>query len=167
MRTLTALFSLALLLLESFAQEAKWNTYVNARFGFSVQIPPELVASRDPENGAGREYHTKDGQFSILAHGHFLGVADDTESLESNYRDELKELGATVTYKKKAADWYVVSGVARDGTEYYIKRSVKGKNWAEIRITYPHAANKNYDPWVERIAKSFVPFLKGDYDRAE
>ena len=25
---------------------------------------------------------------------------------------------------------------------------------------YPHAKNKTYDPWVEKIAKGFKPFLK-------
>jgi hypothetical protein len=149
------------------AQEAKWKTYVNPRFGFSLEYPTELIGSREPENGAGREFHTKDEEFSILAHAHFLGAVDESESLESVWKEALKELGSTVTYKKKGKDWYVVSGVKPDGTEYYYKWWVKGKNWAELRITYPHAKNKKYDPWVERIAKRFVPFLEGDFDRSK
>ena len=38
-------------------------------------------------------------------------------------------------------------------------------NFASFHITYPHAKAKQYDPWIERIAKEFKPFLKRDYDR--
>ena len=147
------------------AEEPGWKTYSNARFGFSVQLPAELQGSREPDNGAGREFHTKNGEFSILAHAHFLGVADENESLDSRWKETLKELGDTVIYKKKAASWYVVSGTDAKGIEYYYKFHVQEKNWAEIRITYPHAKNRLYDPWVEKISRSFVPFLKGDFDR--
>ena len=158
---------LILFLAVASAEDAGWKTYTNARFGFSVQIPTELQGSREPDNGGGREFHTKNGEFSIVAGGHFLAVADENESLETRWNDELKELGKTITYKKKAATWYVVSGVDAKGIEYYRKFHVQGKNWAEIRITYPHAQNAKYDPWVEKISKSFVPFLKGEFDRIE
>ncbi len=55
----------------------------------------------------------------------------------------------------------------KDGQEFYHQTHVKDRNWATFQITYPHARAKQYDPWVEKIAKSFVPFLKGDYDRIE
>ncbi len=51
--------------------------------------------------------------------------------------------------------------------EYYHKFYAEGGNWAAFNVTYRHPKNKQYDPWVQRIAKSFVPFLKGDFDRIE
>lgn len=140
--------------------EPGWKVYVNGRFGFKISHPASLIASRDPDNGDGRELHTKDKEFSVVAVGHFLHDA----TLDSLWEDQLREYGASITYKKKAKDWYVVSGV-KDGTEFYHKLHVKDGNWAELRFTYPHAKAKQYDPWVEKIAKSFVPFLEGDYDR--
>ncbi|MEP6667702.1 MAG: hypothetical protein ABJF10_01030 [Chthoniobacter sp.] len=137
-----------------------WKEYVNARFGFKISHPAELVASPDPANGGGREYHTKDKEFSVSVEGHFLNGA----TLESFWAEDLKKLGSHITYKKKTADWYVVSGV-KDGLEFYHKLHVKDGNWAEVSFTYPHAKAKEYDPWVEGIVKSFVPFLQGDYDR--
>lgn len=143
--------------------EDKWPTYTNARFGFRIAHPPGLAESRPPDNGGGQEFHTKDKEFSLVAFAHF--VLEGT-SLESMWKDELKELGDTVTYKRKTDAWFVVSGV-KEGTEYYHKTYVQKGSFASFQITYPHAKAKQYDAWVERIAKGFVPFLEGDYDRAE
>ena len=57
--------------------------------------------------------------------------------------------------------------MAKDGTEYYHKTVRNGGNWVAFHITYPHAQNAKYDEWVEEIAKRFVPFLEGDYDRID
>jgi hypothetical protein len=141
----------------------KWRKYNNERFGFVLSYPATLTASRAPDNGAGREFHTADGAFSLSAQAQFL--SDNT--LESNWNEELNTPGVTITYKKKAKDWHVVSGVTKEGTEYYHKLYAKGRNWVELAMTYPHAQNAKYDKWVEEIAKRFVPFLEGDYDRSE
>jgi len=146
------------------ADQDLWPAYTNARFGFRLFHPPGLVESRPPDNGGGQEFHTKDKEFSLMAFAHFLL---EGATLESMWQDELKELGDTVTYKKKAANrWFVISGV-KDGTEYYHKTFVKKGNFASFQITYPHAKAKQYDPWVERVAAEFVPFIEGDFDRAE
>lgn len=140
--------------------DTTWKEYVNARFGFKMSYPAELVANPDPENGDGREYHTRNKEFSVTGYGHFL--VDTT--LNSLWEDDLKEYGSHLTYKRKSATWYVVSGV-KDGQEFYRKVLTKGDNCAVLHFTYPHAKSAQYDPWVEHIVKSFVPFLKGDYDR--
>ena len=146
--------------LAAIAAEPGFKDYTNARFGFKISYPATLVASPDPTNGGGREFHSKDKEFSLATSGHFLNGA----TLDSMWQEELK-LGGNITYKKKDKDWYVVSGV-NDGTEFYHKTHVQGGNFASFHITYPHFKSKQYDPIVEKIAKSFVPFLKGDYDRA-
>jgi hypothetical protein len=157
----TLLLALAFLIpLAAVAAEPGFKDYTNGRFGFKISYPASLVASREPDNGGGQEFHSKDKEFSVAAFGHFL--VDST--LDSMWQDELKELGASITYKTKGKGWYVVSGV-KDGTEFYHKTYVQGDNVASFHITYPHAKAKQYDPIVEKIAKSFVPFLKGDYDR--
>ncbi|MEO5754734.1 MAG: hypothetical protein ABIR38_08505 [Chthoniobacterales bacterium] len=162
--TAALIFSLTFPLLAAEGSEAKWKEYRNARFGFVLTYPPNLIGTREPENGGGREFHSGDGDFSVAASAHFL-MRDDGDSLERRWQDELKSLGDTITYKKKSATWYVVSGVSKEGTEYYHKLYLKDSNWAAFQITYPHAKNARYEPWVARIAKSFVPFLEGDFDR--
>ena len=170
MRTYKAIIPLLavfLVAVRAHGEGAPWKEYVNERFGFSLPYPATLIASRAPQNGAGREFHTTNKEFSILGQGGFLRTGDGVDSLDKRWQDELDSLGDTITYKKKTDTWYVISGVTKDGTEYYHKLYTKGGNWAAFNITYPHAENKQYDPWVERIEKSFVPFLKGEFDRAE
>ena len=164
-RTLPLLLALGTGIGAVLAAETEWKEYVNARFGFRLSYPAILVASREPDNGGGREFHTPDKSFSLAAYAHFF--VDDVDSFEDRWQNELKSNGDTITYKKKTKTWYVVSGVAKDGTEYYHKLQVNGKNWAAFDITYPHSQHEKYDAWVERIARSFVPFLPGDYDRLE
>jgi hypothetical protein len=150
-----ALFLLSILALPlSTLAEAGWRDYVNLRFGFRMSYPTDLVASPEPANGDGREYHTRNKEFSVTAYGHYL--VDATPN--SLWEDDLKEFGSHITYKRKAANWYVVSGV-KDGTEFYRKVYTKGDNCAVLHFTYSHAKAKEYDPWVEKIVKSFEPFL--------
>lgn len=146
-------------------KEAEWKTYVNPRFGFSIDHPG-LEPGREPDNGDGRVFKSADGKFVLTAYAHFLQV-DDGDTLDKRWKEELAQRGDTATYKKKGDTWFVVSGVQKDGTEYYRKLAVEKGNWATFLITYPHTENKKYDPWVAKIEKSFVPFLKGDYDRIE
>jgi hypothetical protein len=165
-KTIAILLACIVFAVRAHGKDAPWKEYVNERFGFSLRYPATLTAGRTPENGAGLEFHTADKEFSLLAEGGFLHV-DEGDSLNKRWQDELDSLGDTITYKKKTDTWYVISGLTKDGTEYYHKLYTKGGNLAAFNITYPHAKNKLYDPWVERIEKSFVPFLKGDFDRAE
>jgi len=143
--------------------EPAWKEYINARFGFKFSHPASLVAGRVPTNGGGLTFSTPDKEFEISAWGYFM-VDDDT--LEKRWADDLKELGPFTTYQRKAADWYVISGV-KNGAEFYHKVFSKNGNGVFLNIDYPHAKAAQYDPWVEKIARSFVPFLKGDYDRIE
>ena len=126
------------------AQELKWRKYTNERFGFALSYPAMLIAGSEPQNGAGREFHTRDDVFSVSAQAHFLSP-ETGNTFESNWNEELNKSGVTITYKKKAASWYVVSGVTDEGTEYYHKFFVKDRNWVELAITYPHAQNAKYD----------------------
>ena len=146
--------------------EPKWRKYENARFGFILTYPETLIAGEESTNGDGRKFHSADSQFSLAAFAHFF-VPESGDSFEKRWQDELETPGVTITYKKKTAAWYVVSGVTKDGTEYYHKLYRKGASWAAFHITYPHAKNKKYDPWVTRIEKTFIPFREGDFDRID
>ena len=148
------------------AAELKWRKYTNGRFGYVLNYPATLIARPESQNGSGRELHTPDKAFSLAVSAHFF-APDVGDTFDARWNEELSSLGDTITYKKKTDTWYVVSGVAKDGTEYYHKTMRDGGNWAALQITYPHAQNAKYDKWVEQIAKRFVPFLEGDYDRIE
>lgn len=165
-RNLTFLALFALLAVTAPAQDLKWRKYTNERFGFALSYPSTLIAGPEAQNGSGRELHTPDKAFSLAVSAHFFHP-DIDDTYEARWNEELSTLGDTITYKKKTPTWYVVSGVAKDGTEYYHKLYREGRNWVALHMTYPHAQNAKYDKWVEEIVKRFVPFLQGDYDRAE
>jgi hypothetical protein len=147
------------------AKEA-WKKYENRRFGFVLYYPASLIKGQEAQNGGGCEFHSQDNEFSVAGMAHFF-APDSGDSFEQRWKDELEATDATVTYKRKTDDWYVVSGVTNKGYEYYHKLFVKGANWTAFHITYPHASSQKYDPWVAEIAKRFIPFQKGDYDRLE
>jgi hypothetical protein len=164
---ISAVVSLSFLfLLTVEGSDSGWKKYANARFGFVLTYPAELIAGKEAMNGDGREFHSKDGEFSLAAFAHFF-VPDSGDSFDKRWQEELDSPDVTVTYKKKAPNWYVVSGLTKSGTEYYHKLYRKGSSWASFHITYPHAKNKKYDPWVARIEKSFIPFQEGDFDRLD
>ena len=169
MKSIILPFLLALVtVVPAHAEEGAWKQYVNERFGFSLNYPATLVASPDPIDGAGREYHTHDKEFSVATAAHFLRIADQNESLDSHWQDELNDLKSLISYKKKGDSWYVVSGVTTNGYVFYHKFFTKGNNWATFHITYPKSLKAKYDSWVTQIEKHFVPFLKGkNYDRSE
>jgi hypothetical protein len=158
-----SLFSMAILACAQFAVVAGegWKEYVNERFGFKFSHPSSLIAGRPPTNGGGLTFSTRDKEFEIAAWGQFMA---EGETPEKYWADELTGTGASATYQRKGANWYVISGVDK-GVEYYHKAFFQNGNVVYLDIDYPHAKNKQYDPWVEKIEKSFVPFLKGDFDR--
>jgi outer membrane receptor protein involved in Fe transport len=153
---------------QSHAADIAWKKYVNERFGYSLEYPAALVASPDPFDKSGREYHTPDSEFSVATAAHYLRIVDPNESLDSNWKDDVKDLKKLITYKKKSDSWYVISGVTTNGYVFYYKFFTQGNNWATFHIIYPKSQKTKYDPWVTRIEKHFVPFLKGKYyERSE
>lgn len=165
-KTIVVLLACTLFAVRAHGKDAPWKEYANERFGFVLTYPGSLIAGPVPTNGDGREFHSADGEFSLSAFAHFF-VPDTGDSFDKRWQEELDTPDVTLTYKKKTPTWYVVSGVAKDGTEYYHKLYRNGSNYAAFEITYPHAKNKKYDPWVSKIEKSFIPFRKGDFDHLE
>jgi hypothetical protein len=159
--------TLAAVCLASLAHgEDQWKTYVNGRWGFSLTYPPSLIAGPLPTDGAGREFHSASKEVSLSAQGSHIHQ-DTGETLDGFWRRELSERGETVTYKLNKDNYYVISGVNSNGYEFYHKVFFFTGRWIEFEITYPHAKNNIYDPWVDRIARSFIPSLPDNeaYDR--
>ena len=158
-----AFFGLCLLSCSSLSAarvSAEWDTYTNERFGFRFSYPSSLTPSRAPGNGAGMNF--SDGQMSVTVQAHYSFTP-----IDEIWRDLVAQYGDSATYKVKKKSWFVIYGVLPNGTEFYRKFHEGNGSWCELWATYPHALNKTYDPVIERMVKSFVPFLPGDgYDRA-
>ncbi|MGI8605299.1 MAG: hypothetical protein ACR2OZ_20185 [Verrucomicrobiales bacterium] len=135
------------------ARAADWREYRDPELGFRVVFPRHLAQSRLRE-GRGLEFSTRDGEFLVTVEGGKSAGG----ALERRWRDSLDKLGRGVTYKARGKTWFVVSGVDPRGIEYYCKFFERAGRWTGLVITYPHAKNHTYDPWVTTIEKNFSPF---------
>lgn len=142
-----------------------WMRYTNARFGFVLPVPPGMKSTRPPDNGDGQAFVSLDGKVTLTGWGSFN--VDNFGDVEARWKDELEEKDRTITYKRKTENWYVVSGVQKDGTGFYIRYEANKNYCAGWMITYPQDQEKKVAPWIERIAKSYKPELGKGYDTLE
>ena len=123
---------------------------------FVLQIPASLVHSK-ASTATGCSFQSEDGEFTVEA----VAPTDTTanaDNLDQRMEKETKLLGDTVSHQKKGDNWFSLSGVTPDGTEYYRKLVTDGSHWVTLRVTYPHAQSKKYGRWLKRIDNTFAPF---------
>ena len=135
-----------------------WKTYQD--HGYAFRYPAALVTASH-RNGV-VELHSLDREFRMRAS---TRINSEKDTVQSAWQQRLKEHGRSVTYKRKADGWFVVSGV-EDGKTYYRKQFVSPERTAELVITYPKSRALVYDPWVSEIEKSFVAYRVSDSAQA-
>ncbi len=134
--------------------ERGWKTYQDNRYAFRY---PAGLLTTSHGNGV-VELHSLDREFGMRASAR---INSEKDTVESAWQQGLKEHGHSVTYKRKADGWFVVSGV-EDGKTYYRKQFVSPERTAELVIMYPKSRALVYDPWVTEIQKSFVAYRVPD-----
>ena len=145
-------------------EDAEWKACSNPGLSYVLKYPPTLEPMKSETPGC--SFQTADGEFNVEAVAE--PPTEQTEpGVESRMQKELELMGDTVTYKTSGESWFVISGVTPDGTEFYRKLFTDGRQWISLRITYPHARNEKFDPWVTRIEKNFVPFAQADVTGTE
>jgi hypothetical protein len=140
------------------AEQEVWKTCSTPKTQYVLQIPGSLVRSSDP-GVTGCTYQSPDGEFTVEAVEQPSGGGPD-QSVDARMQKEISVMGGTVAEQEKGANWFALSGMTRDGTEFYRIHFTNGALWVSLRITYPHAKAKKYDKWLSKIEKSFVPFAK-------
>ena len=132
-----------------------WSRYHNARFGTSVDVPGIFtIADPAPANGDGRIFTSPDGA-ELRVFGSY-GATTVTEGFAA-YRiwmlDRLRKDGVAVTYKAQGKEWLAASGTR--GREIVYVKVIEGCDAThEIRMTYPSASRRIYDPLIGRLAHS-------------
>ncbi len=131
-----------------------WSTYVNDRFGAAIDFPTaKFVPLAPPDNGDGRTFESPGGEVRFLVFGQYnalgLGlaelIADDVAN--GGYR--------AVTYQRKGAGWYVLSGYK--GSDIFYRKVLLldgGDGLHVFEITYPRGLKAAFDPIVVRMAAS-------------
>ena len=136
------------------ADEELWKNCSTSTTHYVLQVPGSLI----PSTGPGISdciYQSADGEFNVEA-----GEQADNQTLDARMQKELDLLQGTVTDQKKGDNWFALTGVSADGTEFYRLQYTNGTQWVSLRMTFPHSKAKKYDDWIERIDKEFVPFAK-------
>jgi hypothetical protein len=148
---------LALFLLSASAIAADWSSYANARFGATIDIPPGFMNDvPEPENGDGLTFHSADGKAELLVWGNNLVDADFNQDVAARLKSDMED-GWNISYVAgvNGSGWQVYSGT-REGRLLYAKSisSCKDTQALHFRLEYPEAQENDFDPVVERLAKS-------------
>lgn len=140
-------------------KDAKIETYCNARFGFCIDYPSNiLIGEGESENGDGQVFKSKNGNVTLSV---YRDYRDNPNSEASSVKDAFAEdidnsynPKRTVTYKHLGKNYYIVSGY-NNGVIFYQKTISTKDGLASALIEYPENDKELYDQVVEEIFKSF------------
>lgn len=133
-----------------------WNDYTNARFGYRICYPADLMtAEPEADNGDGRVFTGRSGA-SLRVWGSYNAAEEDIGTIVAGVAGDGK-----VTYRSATKNWVVVSG-RKGGETFYAKvlleKDAKGEveTIRAFRLTYPAKDAATYDPVAARLAKCFA-----------
>jgi hypothetical protein len=138
------------------ALAADWTSYSNARFGETIDIPPDFVSNAPgPENGDGLTFHSADGKVELLVWGNSLSSGGLKSDTQERLQGE-KDAGWNISYRKNMASaWFIFSGSKNDRIMYMRSiASCKGTQALHFRIEYPKEQKQEYDAIITRLGKT-------------
>lgn len=132
-----------------------WKDYGNARFGYSICYPADLMTAQpEADNGDGRVFTGRSGA-SLRVWGSYNAAEEDIDAIVAGVTGSGK-----VTYRSASKDWVAVSG--RKGGEIFYAKILLQKDKAgaiettkSFVLTYPAKEAATYDAIAARLAKCF------------
>jgi hypothetical protein len=136
--------------------QAKYRTYANARFGYSISYPAGiLIPQGESDNSDGQVFRSRDGRAEMRVFGRY-NVQNET--IRSAFNASVAGEGGSgreVTYKVLKGNFYLVSG-HQNGKIFYEKTMLKGDTFKTFMIEYDESESATYDPITARVVRSFV-----------
>ena len=148
-------FLLILLLLlpaAAFAQSPE--TYVNARIGFAVEIPPGFTLMQEADSGDGRTYAK--GEARLLVWGNLLDGGLFEDEVATRRMAYLRE-GWDIGYNREEAGWASLSGTLAGSILYHRIIALCDDAAASFVLEYPRSMKKEMSPLVGKLVKSLRP----------
>jgi hypothetical protein len=139
--------------------EKGFKRYCNSRFAFCIQYPAAFRPQPPPEDNDGLIFLSPDSKAEIRAFGNLAIKGYD----ESAQQYSLAVLDTRITYKVVAKDWFVFSGVDKDGNIVYRKTrkakvnylgAPKTEVFQTLMITFPNSQKSVYQPYCQLISNS-------------
>lgn len=137
----------------------KYETYVNARFGYSIAYPPALLAAQPVSgNGDGRIFAPKTGRGDFRVYAHYvMGLEGIDDSPKAMADDAAKKCpGGRAAYRVVKPELVAVScATAHD--IFYMKTVIRKDVATTLWAIYPKADKATWDPVIAGMAKSLSP----------
>jgi hypothetical protein len=130
--------------------------YSNDRFGFSVDLPAELIAETPPDNGDGQAFHAPDNTLRVTVSG--LNNALDQTLQDFIATDRARCRHQPPDYLLERPDRIVFSCMTADGILYQKTiRSGRGTDTAfvSLRIRYPASEKARWQAAVVTASNTF------------
>jgi hypothetical protein len=141
------------------APEISWQTYENPAYGYSVDLPLGLfTGSSNGDRGVTLLENEGRGQIDVYGALNVQDMSPREFERELSKADRIRE----VTYSRRGASWFVISGYyRREGDEsddliFYAKFmfSADGRVLAAFEASYPRSDKRRFDPIIERMEDS-------------
>ncbi|WCS23983.1 hypothetical protein LOK46_22960 [Methylobacterium sp. NMS14P] len=110
---------------------------VNARFGFSVDVPADLVAEPPPDNGDGQVFRSADGHLHLTVSGLNAVIDQDLDAVVA--ADRKTCLRQPPEYAARRPGWIVLSCTTAAGSLYRktLLSGGRGGAFVTLRVRYP------------------------------
>lgn len=139
------------------AQAQGFRQFEEERFGTTALVPDDWRKLPADSRWEGTRFLAPDGQGLLVIYG-----VPATGDAEEHFRTMSVLPGERVTYTRRAARWFVVSGFK--GDRIFYRRGLRacgGKVWHHIAFEYPSEMKRVYDRIVTYVSRSLQP---GDPD---
>lgn len=127
--------------------------YANARFGYSISYPNDLlIPEHEADNSDGRSFHARHGAAKMSVWGNFRNdQAPDAISRE--YQADC--VGGKITYKAIRPRLVAFSCVTSAGNVIYQKTLIGEDDiLRSVRFDYPYPERATWDPVVKQVSGS-------------
>jgi hypothetical protein len=137
------------------AKADEWSSYANARFNYSIGVPPGFSDIMEAENGDGGTSRSSDGKAELNIWGGYLTEGDFGQEMRWRIEQDVSD-GWRVIYRKRQANWASWSGTK--GDRIFYERAIAACDGAAayVRIEYERSQLQLYDVIVSRLVKSLM-----------
>ena len=130
----------------------KYQSYVNGRFGFTMQYPEGLTMDPPPTNGDGARFYNS--EFELTAYAGHTNIVSEGETVQTYYQQDLNSISGPIAYQKLKDNWYVIS-YEENGKIFYKKFFFGQDVFNTFIISYPASKQEKYGPITTHIAKTY------------
>lgn len=132
---------------------ADWGQYDNARFGYTIDVPPGFAWGREADNGDGRAF--RDGATKLLVWGGNI-TEDSFEGAVTSAKNFAEADGWAISYEAVTPSWASFSGAQGKRILYQRMIAVCDGAYAAFRLEYSAVDLGKLEPVVERLVRSLT-----------